>query len=105
MHSYLSGLKNALIIRGILAVLFGFFAVFMPGSTLHMFIYVFGAFAIADGLISIISSLTKIKDEHNWWYLLMQGVLSVIVGGLVIRAPFLTEILIVVYIAIWMIAI
>ena len=35
----------------------------------------------------------------------MQGVLSIIVGGLVIRASFLTEILIVIYIAIWMIAI
>jgi uncharacterized membrane protein HdeD (DUF308 family) len=105
MHSYLSGLRTALIIRGILAILFGLFALFMPGCTLHTFIYVFGGFAVIDGAISIISSLTKIKEEHNWWYLLMQGILSVLIGGLVIRAPFLTEILIVIYIAIWMIAI
>lgn len=105
MKSYLSGLKNALIIRGALAVVFGLFALFMPGLTLHTFVLVFGLFAIIDGIISIVSSLTKIKEEHNWWYLLMQGVLSVIVGGLVLRAPFLTEILVVIYIAIWMIAI
>ena len=105
MHSYLSGLKNALIIRGILAILFGLFALFMPGLTLSTFVLVFGVFAIVDGIISIISSLTKIKEEHNWWYLLMQGILSILVGGLVIRAPFLTEVLIVIYIAIWMIAI
>jgi len=105
MHSYLSGLRNALLIRGIIAVLFGLFALFMPGTTLHTFILVFGGFAILDGIISIISSLTKIKEEHNWWYLLMQGVLSMLIGGLVIRAPFLTEILVVIYIAIWMIAI
>jgi uncharacterized membrane protein HdeD (DUF308 family) len=105
MKSYLSGLRNALIIRGTLAVLFGLFALLMPGLTLHTFVLVFGMFAIVDGLISIISSFTKIKEEHNWWYLLMQGILSVLVGGLVLRAPFLTEILVVIYIAIWMIAI
>jgi len=105
MHSYLSGLRNALLIRGILAILFGLFALFMPGLTLDTFVLVFGIFAIVDGIISIISSLTKIKEEHNWWYLLMQGILSILVGGLVIRAPFLTEVLIVIYIAIWMIAI
>jgi len=105
MHSYLSGLRNALLIRGILAILFGLFALFMPGLTLGTFVLVFGIFAIVDGIISIISSLTKIKEEHNWWYLLMQGILSILVGGLVIRAPFLTEVLIVIYIAIWMIAI
>lgn len=105
MKSYLSGLRNALIIRGLLALAFGLFALFMPGATLHTFVLVFGIFAVVDELISIISSFTKIKEEHNWWYLLMQGILSVLLGGLVLRAPFLTEILVVVYIAIWMIAI
>ncbi len=105
MHSYLSGLKNALLIRGILAILFGSCALFMPGLTLHTFVLVFGLFAVADGIISILYSFSKIKTEHNWWYLLMQGILSVLIGGLVIRAPFLTEILVVIYIAIWMIAI
>jgi len=105
MKHYLAGLKNALIIRGILAILFGLFALFMPDVTLRMFIIVFGCFAILDGTFSIILSLSRIKHEHSWWYLLMQGCLSVLVGALVLHSPFLTEILIVIYIAIWMIAI
>lgn len=105
MKSYLTGLKNALIIRGILAILFGLFALLMPGVTLHLFIMAFGAFAVLDGLFSIIFSFTKIKEEHNWWYLLLQGALSLLIGLLVLRSPFLTEVLIVIYIAIWMIAI
>jgi uncharacterized membrane protein HdeD (DUF308 family) len=105
MKSYLTGLKNALIVRGILAMLFGLFALFMPGVTLHLFIMVFGSFAVLDGIISIIISFTKIKEEHNWWYLLLQGILSLLIGALVLRSPFLTEVLIVIYISIWMIAI
>ena len=105
MKSYLTGLKNALIIRGILAILFGLFALFMPGVTLHLFIMVFGIFAVLDGLFSVIISFTKIKEEHNWWYLLLQGILSLLIGFLVLRSPFLTEVLIVIYIAIWMIAV
>jgi len=76
MKHYLSGLKNALIIRGILAILFGLFAIFKPECTLKTFVIVFAVFAILDGAFSIIISLTRIKHEHSWWYLLLQGCLS-----------------------------
>ena len=105
MKHYLSGLKNALIIRGILAILFGLFALFKPDCTLKTFVIVFACFAILDGAFSIIISLTRIKHEHSWWYLLLQGCLSLLVGLLVLRTPHLAEILVPVYIAIWMIAI
>src|ERR1043165_2842574 len=77
----------------------------MPDITLRTFVIVFACFAILDGVFSILLSLSRIKHEHSWWYLLLQGCLSLLVGLLVLRAPFLTEILIVIYIAIWMIAI
>src|SRR6187399_2200841 len=99
MKHYLTGLKNALIIRGILAILFGLFALFVPCSSLRIFIIVFACFAILDGVFSILLSLTRIKHEHSWWYLLLQGCLSLLVGALVLNSPFLTEILIVIYIA------
>ena len=105
MKHYLSGLKNALLFRGVIAILFGLFAIFKPDCTLRTFVMVFGGFAILDGAFSIIVSLSRIKHEHSSWYLLLQGCLSVLLGLLVLRAPFLTEMLVVIYIAIWMIAI
>ncbi len=53
--SLLSALSErwwALLLRGLLAVLFGLIALFLPGMTLTVLVLVFGAYALVDGVFA-----------------------------------------------------
>src|SRR3546814_9161968 len=68
------------ILQGVAAILFGISAVFWPGLTLVTLVYPFGAFVLAWGIISIISSLLGMRDRNNWWLTLIFGVVGLGVG-------------------------
>ncbi len=58
-------LWGALAVRGLLAILFGVAAVFWPGLTLVTLIYLFSAFVLANGLITLVLSLTNLGNSDR----------------------------------------
>ncbi len=52
---------GALMLRGILAVLFGAIAIILPGPALFGVAVLFGAYALVDGLFVIISLSRKVR--------------------------------------------
>ncbi|HET9921201.1 MAG TPA: DUF308 domain-containing protein, partial [Ktedonobacteraceae bacterium] len=70
----------ALLVRGILAILFGIIALADPGIALLAFIYVFAAYAILDGIMAIVVSLQERSFLRAWWVLLLEGILGIIFG-------------------------
>ena len=89
-----------LMLRGIAALLFGVLALSMPGLTLVTLVLLFGTYAIVDGLIAIAAAVVEQGIQHRWWLGLL-GVMSVIVGVVTFRAPGLTGLLLLYYIAAW----
>jgi len=73
-----------LLVRGILAILFGIIALAAPGIALLAFIYVFAAYAILDGITAIVVSLQERSFLRSWWVLLLEGILGIIFGILAI---------------------
>lgn len=69
-----------LLLRGIIAVLFGLAIFAMPQLTLVLLILLFGAFALADGILLIVNSLMNKKTNGNWWLRLLQGVVAILAG-------------------------
>jgi len=75
------------ILQGVAAILFGIAAVFWPGLTLVTLVYLFGAFVLAWGLISILSGILSMQDRGNWWLTLIFGVVGLGVGLYLVRNP------------------
>lgn len=75
------------LLRGILALIFGVAAVVYPASAFLALVLIFGAFAFADGLLTLIAAFTSNAKSENWWWLIFSGLLGIIVGTLTIIQP------------------
>ncbi len=88
-----------LLLRGIIAVLFGLAIFAMPGLTLSFFILLFGAFVLTDGILLIVNSLMNMKTNGRWWLRLLQGVIAILAGIAVFAWPGVTALILLYIIA------
>jgi uncharacterized membrane protein HdeD (DUF308 family) len=100
--------SSALGIRGVLAILFGFAAVFWPGITLVTLVYLISAFLLLSGLITLVMGLvdsSRVKNSGASLILtLVVSILEIGVGVYLLRhvhVAFTTFILIVGFILIF----
>ncbi|HKC42377.1 MAG TPA: HdeD family acid-resistance protein [Burkholderiales bacterium] len=88
-------------LRGIVAVLFGVLALLWPGVTLAALVILWGAFALADGILSLIAAF-KIRDKGKpFWSLLIVGLLGVAAGIVTFLWPGITAFILLMFIAAW----
>ncbi len=90
-----------LLIRGILAIAFGVLAFLWPGLTLAVLVLLFGAYALLDGVASIIIGLTGRGAQDNRLWLMLGGVFGVLVGVLTFVWPSITALALIYFIAAW----
>jgi uncharacterized membrane protein HdeD (DUF308 family) len=68
---------------GGLGVLAGVIIMATPGTSLVVLAYVLAVFFVAGGLLDIVLSL-KVRPEEGWGWMLFSGIVSVVLGGLII---------------------
>jgi uncharacterized membrane protein HdeD (DUF308 family) len=68
------------LIRGILAVVFGVIALIAPGAALTAVAIVFGAYALVDGIMAASQAVRVRNSFKPWGWLLVQGILSALAG-------------------------
>src|SRR5262245_2499837 len=90
-----------LVLRGVLAVAFGVLAYLAPGITLATLVLFFGAFALVNGTLAVIAAISGRRQNPHWWVVLLEGGLGIAVGLLTLRAPGLTALALLLYIAAW----
>lgn len=88
-----------LLLRGVLAIGFGLLVFAQPQLSLASLVLVFGAFSLADGLVSAWHGLTG-KDQDHRWLLLLDGLIGIGIGVLTLLAPGITALALLFYIAI-----
>lgn len=93
-----------LLLRGILALSFGFAAFALPGITLASLVLLFAAFAFADGIVEVYHAVRIRTHSENWWLLLLEGLLGIAFGVITFQAPDITTLVLLIYIAAWAIA-
>src|SRR5262249_36096416 len=76
-------------VRGIIALVFGFFALFRPGSMLLGVLLVFGAYAVVDGILTLVSA-AKEHAEYGRGWLVLEGLADIFVGIAVFLLPGIT---------------
>ncbi|OGT05746.1 MAG: hypothetical protein A2103_00310 [Gammaproteobacteria bacterium GWF2_41_13] len=87
--------------RGIIAVLFGLFALFYPHLTFSILVVIFGIYVFASGGLTILLALFSREYDTGWWTSLIEGFFSMLAGILVFTWPTVTEHFLIYVIAVW----
>ena len=91
----------AFVARGILAVLFGLIALFMPGVTMLSLVLVFAAYAMADGVLAIVGAVNAAKEGERWSLLAFEGITSIVIGAIAAAFPTITVVVFIALVAAW----
>ncbi|MCC6315291.1 MAG: DUF308 domain-containing protein, partial [Thermomicrobiales bacterium] len=68
------------VLRGVLAIIFGILAWFFTGAALLFLVFLFGAYALVNGVFAIIAGIASHGENQRWWAELLVGIAGVIVG-------------------------
>lgn len=90
-----------LVLRGVLAILFGVLAFIWPGITLLTLIVMFGVYAIVDGLVAIWTGFSRTRESSRWWTFLLEGLLGLGAGIAALVWPGLATLVFIYLIASW----
>lgn len=73
------------LLRGILLVLLGGFALFRPGMAVGLLTQVIGVFILLDGILAIVAGVLGQAPSRGWT--LVRGVIEILVGVFVLAYP------------------
>jgi len=93
------------VLRGVVALLFGALALFYPAVTLAVLIVWFGVYAFVDGMFLVISAIANRRGEPRWGVLVLGGLLGVAAGLVAFFMPALTALTLLLIIAAWSVVI
>lgn len=89
------------LLKGIVAIAFGVAFIAYPHATLKTFIWIFGIFALVSGIVDVILAIVLATRKERWGWPLVGGLLSILIGGIVLRDPNVALGVIVLLVAIW----
>jgi len=94
MDSEMSNLTGGLVLRGVVAILFGIAAVFWPGITLLTLLYLFSAFLLIGGIFELVYGIGRLGNGETSVLTRvltpLLGLLQVGVGVYLLRHPHVT---------------
>jgi uncharacterized membrane protein HdeD (DUF308 family) len=95
-----------LLLRGLVAIAFGVVAFVWPGLTLVALTLVWGAYALADGILALWAALAATGGEtaKRWW-LALGGVAGIVAGLVAFFYTGMTALVLLMFIAAWAIVI
>lgn len=90
----------AIALRGVLGILIGIVAFVLPVPTMVALVWLFGAYAILDGLFNLVTVWRKGRTRP-WWAMALEGVLGLGAGIVSFIWPGITALALVYLIAAW----
>jgi uncharacterized membrane protein HdeD (DUF308 family) len=90
-----------LAIRGVFAIIFAVIAFVWPGITVTVLVLMFGAYALVDGIFALAAALRAARHHGRSGALLLEGILDLIIAGIVFFWPVEALVAIIYFIAIW----
>jgi uncharacterized membrane protein HdeD (DUF308 family) len=92
-----------ILLRGIVALLFGIMAIISVEFTLLFLVYLFGAYVLLDGILAISVSLQERRTTSAWVVVFVIGIVGIVVGVLSFIHPGNVALLIFYLVAAWLI--
>ena len=90
----------AVALRGLAGIFFGIITFVWPGISLAALVLLFGAYAFADGVLSIVSAVRR-RGADRWWLLLLHGIVGIGAGVVTLLWPGITALALLAVIAAW----
>jgi uncharacterized membrane protein HdeD (DUF308 family) len=101
MARLLGGNWKLLVLRGLLAIVFGILAFMWPGMTLIALVYLFGAYALVNGVIAFTIAARAPKGFPRFGGLIFEGIFSILAGIGAFLIPGITAFALLILIASW----
>lgn len=91
----------AIAIRGVLGILFGLVALFLPGATMLSLVLLFAVYLFVDGIFGIVSAVAAAGQRERWGLLLFEGIVDIAAAAIAVVWPGITIVVFVLLVAIW----
>jgi uncharacterized membrane protein HdeD (DUF308 family) len=91
----------ALVIRGVLGILLGVVTFAWPGITLTALVFLFGAYALIDGIMAIVGAVRAMERHDRWGVLVLEGIVGIAAAAVTVLWPAITALSLVFVIAAW----
>ena len=88
-------------LRGLAGILFGLATLFAPGISLAALVLLFGAFAFADGILTVVTAVRRRGMRDGWGMLLLEGIAGIAAGIVTALWPGITALVLLYLIAAW----
>jgi uncharacterized membrane protein HdeD (DUF308 family) len=89
------------LVRGILALVLGILMPLVPGAAILTLAILFGAYALVDGVVAVVSAIRMKHDQANWGWLIVEGAFGIIIGVVTFFYPGITALALVYLFAWW----
>jgi uncharacterized membrane protein HdeD (DUF308 family) len=90
-----------ILLRAVIAILFGILIFAQPAISLVSLVWAFGVLVLADGVANVVMAVQGKNENDHWWVFLLGGLAGVLVGILALSNPAVTAVVLLFYIAIW----
>jgi uncharacterized membrane protein HdeD (DUF308 family) len=91
----------AIVLRGVVALLFALWAVAFPPLTIAVLAVLFAAYLIVDGVLAVIAGIRAAEAHRKWWPFALEGAANLIAGAIAFFAPALTVVVVIALVAAW----
>jgi uncharacterized membrane protein HdeD (DUF308 family) len=92
------------LLRGLAAITFGVLSLIWPGISLVTLVLLFGAYALVDGVFALAAAIVGRGNAELRWWLVLVGLLGIGVSTTTFLWPGLTALMLLYFIAGWVIA-
>jgi uncharacterized membrane protein HdeD (DUF308 family) len=89
------------LLRGIAGIVFGVLALAWPGITLLMLVLFYGAYALVDGVFSLIAAFAGKGEGAPTWWLILVGILGIVAGLVTFFLPGISAVVLILVIGAW----
>ena len=90
-----------MLLRGIAAIVFGVLAFIWPGITLLSLVFLYGAYALVDGVFALAAAWRGEGGPKARWWLVIVGLLGLLAGAVTLLLPAVTAVALVIFIGAW----
>src|SRR3972149_2288007 len=88
-------------LRGILGILFGLICLLTPGIAVEVFVILFAAYMLVDGVFAIASGIKAARNGERWGLLILEGIVDLAAGLVAVLWPAITLVALIWLIAVW----